>query len=389
MADIAIVGGGPVGLWLGINVKKHNPDIDVQVYERYTQYQRSHVLRLRHLATMLYASHDGTARENQFIKEVTGRSLKEVFVRAAGYVFIRTNDLEAALKSYAQDLGVGLHHRKIEGPDDIMALHPECRQFVAADGAHSVIRNALMGEDAIRDYPLQYVTEVKYQAQGAAGRLDFLGDQYKANKLVDHMIFEYVGKEKEGVTPVTLRAFLDRATYDAVPQATFKEPLFLSDSRMPPALVKSIETYMNVRKARAHEAAIDESVKVTKLTLSMYAAKRFAQMQDDRAWFLAGDAAMGVPYFRSLNAGFFVGSQLAYILSRDLSLKNKVRAYNTCRPADIAWEFITARGKNIALDAYNGFRQISAEVPWEIATYDAQTVKDMKTPRQRPPELGI
>lgn len=375
MSDIVIVGGGPVGQWVAINAKKRNPDLDIKIYERYQEYQRSHILRLRHLATLLYAKHDGSPRESRFYQDVMGRSLSEIFYRAAGHIFIRTNDLEEALGSYARDLGIETVYERVETPDDVMKAHPECKIFIAADGAHSQMRQHLMGEDSTKEYPLQYVAEIKYQAQGATAKLDFLKDQYYANKRIPHMIFEYVGREKEGVTPVTLRAFMDRKTYEAVPKATFKEPLHL-DGGLPEDLEKSVRTYMGVRQVQAGEVAIPQSVKISKLTLSMYAAKRFAQMKDDRAWFLAGDAAMGVPYFRSLNAGFFVGSQLSAILTQNnFSEKTKVRAYNFVRPFDVAWEFATARSKDILLTAYNDFRTLSAEVPWEFMTWDESTAQ--------------
>ncbi|MCM2343394.1 MAG: hypothetical protein NDJ24_02405 [Alphaproteobacteria bacterium] len=384
MTDLVIVGGGPVGQWVAINAKKHNPALDIQIYERYQEYQRSHVLRLRHLATLLYAKHDHSARESEFFRDVMGRTLTEIFYQAAGHVFIRTNDLEAALSSYARDLGVKTAYQKIDQPGMAMGLHPECRMFVAADGAHSQMREHLMGSSSLREYPLQYVAEVKYQATGPVRKLEFLSDNYFANKVIPHMIFEYVGREKEGVTPVTLRAFMDRKTYEAMPEATFKKPLTLNNGALPRSLADSIQTYMDVRQLRAGEQAIPESIKISKLTLSMYAARRFAQMDDDRAWFLAGDSAMGVPYFRSLNAGFFVGSQLAYIVSRgSLSERNKVRAYNAVRPLDVAWEFTTARSKDILLTSYNDFRTISADVPWEFMTWDEKTAKDLQSLAQK------
>lgn len=380
MTDLVIVGGGPVGQWVAINAKKRNPALDIRIYERYQEYQRSHVLRLRHLATLLYAKHDGSPRESAFLRDVTGRSLSEIFYNAAGHIFIRTNDLEEALSSYARDMGVETAYQRIGSPDEVMKAHPECRMFVAADGAHSQMRAALFGNAATREYPLQYVAEVKYQAEGRTGKLEFLGDNYFANKRIPHMIFEYVGREKEGVTPVTLRAFMDRGTYDDIPEASFKNPLKMESGVLPGSLKDSIQTYMDVRQLRAGEMAIPESVKISKLTLSMYAARRFARMQDDRAWFLAGDAAMGVPYFRSLNAGFFVGSQLSYILSRkSWSERNKVRAYNAVRPVDVAWEFTTARSKDILLTAYNDFRTISADVPWEFMTWDEKTDKALQS----------
>jgi len=378
MADIVIVGAGPVGLWLAINLKKHNPKLDVQMYERNQEYERSHILRLRHLATTLYAKHDGSSRENEFYQEIMGRRLRDVFLQATGQVFIRTNDLEDALKSYATDLGVGITYQKILTPRELELLHPECRQFVAADGSRSPMREALIGEDmtgqkSTTEYPLRYVTEVKYQAEGRPGKLDVFGDQYKANKLMPHTVFEYVGREKEGITPVTLRTFLDRKTYEAIPDATFRNPLSIDSDNMPDSLRQTIKTYMDIRSIRAAEKALADSVKVTKLILSMYAAKKFGVMHEDRAWFFAGDSAMGVPYFRALNAGFFVSSQLARILSTGLSPNNKVTAYNAVRPLDVAWEFTTARSKDLLLQAYQDFSKISSEVPWEFMTFDRQT----------------
>lgn len=383
MADIVIVGGGPVGLWLAINIKKRNPKLGVQIYERNQVYERSHILRLRHLATLLYAKHDGSDREAQFFKEVLGKSLSGVFLQAAGYQFIRTNDLEDSLKSYAKDLGVRITYQKIVNPRDAERRHHECRMFVAADGARSAMREELIGEDmtgikSTTEYPLRYVTEVKYQAQGRAGKLDVFGDQYKANKLMPHTVFEYVGREKNGMTPVTLRAFLDRETYEAVPDATFRNPLSIHADGVPDSLKKTITTYMDIRRIRAAEQALADSVKVTKLILSMYAARRFSVMHDDRAWFFAGDSAMGIPYFRALNAGFFVSSQLAFILTRKMSPESKVTAYNAVRPLDIAWEFTTARSKDLLLQAYQDFSRISSEVPWEFMTFDRQTTEELK-----------
>jgi 2-polyprenyl-6-methoxyphenol hydroxylase-like FAD-dependent oxidoreductase len=383
-ADVVIVGAGPVGLWTAIQIKKRNPHMDVKLYERYTTYQRSHVLRLEHLSMLLYGKNSHNPHEKAFYHDMTGKNLIQLFQSAAGAVFVRTNDLEGALKRFAHGLGIETIYSAVEDPELLMQAHPDCRTFIAADGAHSKMRNALLGTEAVKHYPLQYVAEVKYQTHGPAGHLDFLDESYKTNKLLSHMAFEYIGKEKDGATPVTLRFFIDEKTYAALPKASFKEPLHLGDPAIPPPFSGDIRTYMNVRQRIAGENYMEGSGKVTKLILSLYAAERFAVEKNGRSWFFVGDSAMGVPYFRALNSGLIIGSQLGFIVTRDfLSQDSKVRAFNACRPLDVAWEFTAARGKNLALNLYDQFRRTSATIPWQANRWSPQDAADFQTRHHR------
>lgn len=377
--DVVIVGGGPVGLWTAIQTKKRNPDAQIKIYERYTEYQRSHVLKLENLSMLLYGKTSEDPLEKQFYEDVTGKSLKNAFQRATGSVYIKTNDLEAALKRYAQGVGVDITYETVSDTQTVMDKHPECKTFIAADGAHSRIRQELLGDEAVKDYPLQHVVEVKYQAKAGAKPLDLKGN-YKTNKLTKNMVFEYVGREKDGIVPITLRFFVDKKTYDDLPEASFKKPLLLSDGQdIPEQLAQDIKTYMNVRKDKAAEEYVEGSAKVTGLTLSLYAARKFAVHKEDKNWFLVGDAAMGVPYFRALNSGLIIGSQLSFIVTRDyLSEKNKARAFNFIRPLDVAWEFTVARLKDVGLNLYDEFRQVSGTVPWETVKWDRQDAADFK-----------
>lgn len=339
--DVVIVGAGPVGLWTAIQIKKRNPNLNIQIYERYETYKRSHILKLEHFSMLVYCKNSKDAREREFFKEVTQKDLSQSFHAAASIlgtsVFIRTNDLEKALKNYAQSLGVKITLEKINTPEEAMEHHPKCQYFIAADGAHSLMRQAILGENSTQEYPLQYVVEVKYEAEGKTKSLPFTGEGYKTNKIMDNMAFEYIGREKSGKTPVTLRFFTNADVYNNMPEASFKKPLTLNDNRLPKDIKQDIQTYMNVRKERAQEVFIEGSDNVSKLILSMYAARKFAHMYQGKGWFFIGDAAMGVPYFRALNSGMIIGSQLGFILTRNsLSPRAKIRSFNFCRPFDIA-----------------------------------------------------
>ncbi len=380
MANIVIVGAGPVGLWTAIQIKKRNPALDIQMYEKHDVYQRSHVLKLDYWSMLLYGRQAKSDREKQFYDEVTGKSLTKIITQATKSIFIRTNDLESSLKSFALDLGIKIDKKNILSVMDAEELHPECERFLAGDGAKSNMRQQLLGETSLTEIELQHIVEVKYQVSGKACALNPLWDHFKTNKTHKHMAFEYVGKEKAGVSPVTLRFFLDKDTYQSLPEASFKAPLTLEAKTLPISLQSDIESYIKIReKASAslgeNEAFIAGSAKISKLTLSLYAAKEFSIKRGDKTWFLVGDAAMGVPYFRALNSGMILGSRLAQImcgkfLGVNIGIDKQILLYNIHRPMHIATEFAIARGKNMGLQSYDWFRKMTAELfppEWDSA----------------------
>lgn len=359
MADVVMVGAGPVGLWTALQIKKRNPHCDIVVYERHEQYQRSHVLRLDHWSLLLYGRNTKDAREHQFYDEITGKQLSQIMTSVADSVYIRTNDLEAALKSYARDKGISIHTQTIYNPEQIMQEHPECTMFIAADGAHSKMRASLLGEKALDEYVLQSIVEVKYKVKGLAIKANML----ETNQNTNHMVFEYVGREKEGFSPVTLRFFLDEKTYKNLPDASFKSPLAIDSPLLPQTLKEDIQKYIGMRTHAGDSAFCYDTGFLTKLNLSLYCARKFAIEVDNKAWFLVGDAALGVPYFRALNSGLILGSRLAQILTSESwpvgsGIKGKMAFYNFHRPLHITTEFTIARGKDMALKGFDMFRKL-------------------------------
>lgn len=359
MADIVIIGAGPVGLWNAIQIKKRCPNWEVQMYEKYEAYQRSHVLRLDHWSLLLYGKNNQNEYEKKFYEEVTGLGLFEIAAKAASSLYIKTHDLEASLKNYAQNLGIKITLKNITSTDEAMQLHPECNQFIASDGAHSKMRIDLLGENDKDTEDLQNIVEVKYQIKGSTQTLGNIGEQFNHNQNFNHMAFEYVGREKEGMTSITLRFFIDKATYEALPEAQFKSPIKLgiNDDTLPQCLIEDINQYFSIRKAQFNDEVVENSKSLTKLTLSVYTAKEFAIKKNKKAWFLVGDAAMGVPYFRALNCGLILASRLSQIICTKESLDKKVGLYNFHRKLHVATEFNIAKSKNALLIGYDWLRK--------------------------------
>jgi 2-polyprenyl-6-methoxyphenol hydroxylase-like FAD-dependent oxidoreductase len=46
MQNIAIIGGGPVGLLSALSLKWQNPNATITVFEKYRQYTRTHTLKI-------------------------------------------------------------------------------------------------------------------------------------------------------------------------------------------------------------------------------------------------------------------------------------------------------------------------------------------------------
>lgn len=368
MKEIIIVGAGPVGLWTAIQIKKRNPAVLISVYERYEKYQRSHVLRLDHWSMILYSKSKQDDFETLFINEVTGKSTKNMQMEFTKSLYIKTNDFELALKNYCKNLGINIIIQKIHSIKEVETLHPHCQHFIASDGAHSLLRQDLLGTDSLDTKPLQYVVELKFHVPHKTSKSKNLSDLIGLNIENKFMNFEYVGKFKNNETPLTSRFFLSKELYEKLPEASFKEPLSFKILESIPELHEFRENllkYIEYRKDQYQDQIDLDNIKISKLVLSVYCAKKFAILNEDnnKCWFLTGDAAMGVPYFRALNSGMMLSSRLSQILNTSITslghkLKNQAGLYNFHQPLHTHTEFGIAFGKNIALNSFNEIRKL-------------------------------
>lgn len=372
MKQTVIIGAGPVGLWTAIQLKKRNPDNHITVYERYDTYQRSHVLRLDHWSMILYNKNKNNDAETQFINEVTGKSRKNMQRQFTKSLYIKTNDFEQALKNYCKNLGITIVIQKINSIKEVEELHPDCSHFIASDGAHSILRTELLGQDNIDSKPLQYVVELKFHVPHKTTKSKNLKDLLSLNIENQFMNFEYVGKFKNNQTPLTSRFFLNKQLYEKLPEASFKQPLSFETLDSIPELSDfrdNLHKYIAYRKEHYGDQIDVQQVKISKLVLSVYSAKKFAvhNEQTNKCWFLTGDAAMGVPYFRALNSGMMLSSRLSQILNSSIlnignNVKNHANLYNFHQNLHIQTEFSIAFGKNMLLNSFNEVRQVPKKI---------------------------
>lgn len=142
--DIEVIGGGPAGLYFAIQIKKHNPDHDVSVYERNDRgdtYGWGVVFSegtLEHLAEADPKSYDAITDSFAYWDDLQAYYGGEV-IRSSGhgYCGLARATLLEILAERAEEVGAEIHwNRRISDLDDV----DDADLIVAADGINSDIR---------------------------------------------------------------------------------------------------------------------------------------------------------------------------------------------------------------------------------------------------------
>ncbi|RUR10849.1 NAD(P)/FAD-dependent oxidoreductase [Legionella sp. km772] len=292
--DVLIVGAGPVGLFTAIEMKLHNPRLNITILERNEEYSRHHILHLEK---------DSLENSKAYTAFPSVRALNG---------FVPTSEIEATFLQLAQELGVDIQRGiNITNRKTLLEQFPTAHTIIGADGAHSTIRKQFFGDEKIIDNNLQYIVELKYQAKGATSRLPVI-TYVPALGQIAHLLTENVGKLKNGTTPVSLFIFVDRETYDEIRKtknAQLKD-LQNTNKRMG-TLLNTIRPWLSLRRVAVGEEIILGSEKINGVALNIFQSAHFAKRLFGKSIYLVGDAAAGVPFFRALNAGLIAATLTA------------------------------------------------------------------------------
>ncbi len=316
--DVLFIGAGPVGLYTAIQAKLYNPKLNIVMFERHETYVRNHILIINPKS---YSNSHPDLRFQAMLKELKGPVL--------------TTKIEQDLKGFAEQLGIAFQHRKIEDVDALSLEYPNAQTIVGADGSRSLVRQQIFNGKKSIDDALQYIVEVKYKAKGVAVKLE--PARYGlALSQVKHFVSEHVGKYNEdtGETPISLFFFVDKPTYDEVKRlgGSAASGLKLGDikpeiSTHLDQLANSIRPWMAARKF-CKEYYVNRSEKIAAVELPAYRSETFAkQTNSGPNVLLVGDAAMGVPFFRALNAGFIGANEAARLMTHQ-SKHETISQYN-------------------------------------------------------------
>ncbi len=308
--DVVISGAGPSGLWLADQMKIHNPHLNIVVLEKRGTYTREHSVKLKRSSFRGIPDHPE-------LKEIVGKFKQKKF--------IKINVIEQELKTLALKLGIDIRIQEVVKPTLLPQQFPHAKFFIGADGAHSIFRKEIFKENLKLKKSLKYLVEVKYDVWGNSNTLH-----------PQTCLKEGVSGKNEEKSSVSFRFFVNEDVYQQLKEARFNNPYKLETHKhlIPPQTLSTINRWIDKRESRLGEKKVENSERITAIPLEVYATKTFLKegVKSGTTWGLIGDAAMGFPFFRSMNTSLLSGTILARAIANSFSpsrplLQRKILAY--------------------------------------------------------------
>ncbi|STX28886.1 Uncharacterised protein [Legionella beliardensis] len=283
--DVLFIGAGPIGLLAAIQLKLQCSDKEILMFEKYEHPIRNHAMYVEQ------SSFAGMDKSNGFGAILAGISSK-----------VLISDLEKTLREYALSIGIKIQYQEIKNFNALKDQYPDTNYFIGSGGLRGIVHPQVFNDENQINEPLRYAVEVKYKAEGRARALNKVTELPGVLAYTKHLVSEYVGRLKDDLTPISLRIFIDETTYQAMKSATFKNPFTLKDQdKIPVDLVRTIDTYLKARQHLTAETCVKDSLKISTITLSIYASKVFCKNLDGKIVFQLGEEAFACPFYRSFN----------------------------------------------------------------------------------------
>ncbi|MBA3536610.1 MAG: hypothetical protein H0T84_08380 [Tatlockia sp.] len=304
-ADIVIVGGGPIGFAQALGFKKQNPKLKIVVLEKYNEFTRKHtlVMQAKHLESFMEATESkGDPRLIDLLQQLKKSPN------------IRTNKLQETFRAIAEKAGVITVIETVDGTTiDQQILKYKPKLVIGADGTHSVVSDKLFPKGNQIKHEIDFAMQVRYEVEGdAESNWEEDIKFYQTLARQGLVAFEQVGRrdDQTGKTPVTVQLIIPKEDFEILKtDATAKNPIKpfsrtdLKADLIPDHLKKFITAYF-AEKVKITKDPIElESIRVSVNELPATRANKTATVYKGVAVCLNGDAALGLSYFKGLNAG--------------------------------------------------------------------------------------
>lgn len=342
--DVVVNGAGPVGLAYACLTKAMNKNLGIYVFDKREKSDKAYGLAIGSdsVAKIQGLLKFGETSSDPNVNKEAIKSLKALFSKwekKAGTV--SRSKIEEELGNIAKALGIevrrGTEYEVIEESFDnllapegeVKALSEqqelmrkrfsEARLVVAADGAHSPIRNKVMGGKLEHETTLQHVVELKFITKGTTERRNLKEGSIQTCEdtgfASETMSKQQSSEPKTG----TYHIFVDQETYrrlriineqsQKVTKGNTANPWKLEElqvigqtDKKIHKLLKDIKSYL--RKLTEKRGGSHEDLKITTIPLSVFRSAEVAKIYKGKVFSLVGDASSGMIIRRGLTKGW-------------------------------------------------------------------------------------
>lgn len=416
---IVFVGAGPVGLWTAIQTKLHNSEANITMYDKRASYERSHRV---YIDTHCLSSGIMKAKGNATVEAL--KKLRDDINKTKGY--IKCDEFEHRLQTIALAMGISVQHgEQVTAISSNKVFLGDSKEdnydiLIGADSAHSNVRKAMpkLESDEKVDFNTLsqsneigefsngikrlYRVRVKYEVgESQCQKMNSTIKScfklvYPAIKPINSFVDEYIQPLSDGGAKINIDFFISdqkeidffyknsktNSTEQSQPlKYNFKTPA--SFNVLPKTLQEKILTWVGVRcKYFGDKNTRQKSFSIAPYYLGHYRAKELGLItSDSKCVLLTGDAAIGLPFMRSLNNGLHMGSDIGYKLAKlkNTSLQKVVSSINLYQKIRYWKESFLSSLKRFSIRVALAFIKVSNRVPWQVNKFSNASLANIRT----------
>lgn len=315
---ILIVGGGPMGLRTSIALKLHDPNINVVIYEKRDIKTRDNLLNIDLKAFLnLGITEDRSEIWKQYVEEIINEKSTGTKDDSMSFI-IETRELENRLQKLAEYLNVNFVNKEINADNIQETLELQSQTgginlVIGADGANSFIRKHFFKDEKPVYHTFQYLGFIRVIYEGkftTTNGLDYVLDQNKLSQEGLYNLKEIPGDfdSESDSTPSVIFVDLPESDFNVLKnnRVTFKNPILYlekeENQRLPENFRHTVDYWF--QKLAPKEHSFVESPKISAVEIGYYRANKVAHFDHEFQipFVIIGDAALGLPYQKSLNA---------------------------------------------------------------------------------------
>ena len=346
-AQVAVFGFGPVGAWFSYQLKLQNPGLNVLVFERRSEYTRTHALWIDpswFRSVMHKGSNIAGITDQKKPFQIRANALEALLSSAAlaqgvevirSKAFSRWTDLKLKQVTrpfqYRVDFEKAIESGRQQWFDTILSLCPQVDRVVGTDGAHSTVRRHFFGANAVKKHLVRRIVQMSIPVDMSAYPDKNIALSYPSTGVLDYRALEHVDASEGGRAMILARFFVGQQTFDRLRQVLSDGQVVttagnaLTGANIPShplvsdSLKSTLQNWYKHKTRQVHrqigpEATLcKDEAKLTTIALEQSEAYHF-QKRDPKTGIdvlLAGDSLSFKAYYTAANSGLRCASWAA------------------------------------------------------------------------------